>query len=243
MRLATSPSARSTGIHWSAHAMTCCVPSRPAMPPTIGGWGVCSGFGSAHAASKSNQRPWNSASSSHHRTLQGGDALRQGLVPSWPRDVGAVVGQLLDVPAHAHAEVEPSAGEEVEGGHGLGQREQVVLERQRHPCADPQGRGGLGGREQAEERVHHPPVGGRQVATGRVGRPARGRDVGVLADPERGEPAVLQGAAELGGGHVLGRVHRREAELHRSSSDAGRQVWPTSVGPPPEWAWGVHRPY
>ena len=174
------------------------VPSRPAMPPTIGGCGVCSGFGSAHTASKSNQRPWCC-----------------GLVVAPER----LAARRRTRPAPGSA---PTRGCRA-GGRRAARRSSRRPRRSR--TARPTG--GRGWRPSWRARTRRARAGGprpvptrsvvvawaaasrlrngsiirrygrRQLAAGGVGRAARGGDVGVLADPERREAAVLEGAAEV----------------------------------------------
>jgi hypothetical protein len=72
-----------------------------------------------------------------------------------------VVGELVGVPAEPAAEQHPPAGEVIERRDGLGQRDGVVLHRQRDRGAqlDPLGhRGGTGQRDPRIEGAHVPVV-------------------------------------------------------------------------------------
>jgi hypothetical protein len=64
-------------------------------------------------------------------------------MPNRPPPAGrdAVVGELVGVPAEAHAELDPAPGQVIERGDGLGQRDRVVRGRQGHRRAQPD-RGG-----------------------------------------------------------------------------------------------------
>ena len=209
------------GIHWSAHSMACCVPSRPAMPTDDRRVGRLQ---RASAPPRPRRSRTSGRGAPPPRRSTGSAArrrTRRAPGSGRPRDVGAVVGELLDVPADPDAEVEPSARQLVEGGDGLGEREQVVLEGQGDAGADPQ----VVVAWAAASRLRNGSIirryAGRQLSAGRVGRAPRGRDVGVLADPERRVPVVLQARASSPGADVLGGVHRREAELQRSSVRCG----------------------
>ena len=125
-----------------------------------------------------------------------------------------MVGQLLLVPAHADAQHDAPARHVIEGGDRLGQREQVVLERQRDPGGEPQPLGGTGRHGEADERVHHPRVLRRHLTAGRVGRASRHGDVRVLADPQRLRSRGPRGAGRARPAGILRRVHRGVAELH-----------------------------
>src|SRR4029453_3070731 len=114
-----------------------------------------------------------------------------------PGDFRGGVGELLPVPTRPYTELEPAAGQPVEGGHGLREVEDVVLQGQRYARADQQALGGTGRGREADERVHHPEVLRRQVAARRIRGLAGGRDVGMLADPERLEATLLQPAGQL----------------------------------------------
>ena len=129
--------------------------------------------------------------------------------------VDAVALHLLLVPAVADAEHHAAAGEPVERGDLLGQRDRIVLRHQRDAGAEPDPAGARRRRGERDIGIERALVllGQHCVAGGRRRAP-RGRDVRVLGDEERGE------AARLGLDGELDRIHReirredRDSELH-----------------------------
>ena len=131
------------------------------------------------------------------------------------REVGAVIGHLLPVPAAAYAEQQAPAGEVVERRRFLGQHDGVALDDEADGRADPDGGGRARRRHQRHERVGHVVVGLRQGIAARIGRLAARRNMRVLADPEGFEAPLLGGLRQLvGPGPVFG-VVAENAELHR----------------------------
>ena len=149
-----------------------------------------------------------------HAGAQRGDPLAPGRVAPVERHVGAVVLELLDVPAHPDAEQQAAAAQDVERRRLARQVEDVVLEDQ----GDAGGEHEVGGhrrrRGQRHQRAHHVVVATRQVAAGRVRRAPRGRDVAVLRHPQRVEAALLELDGEGRRMDAGGGVHGQVPELH-----------------------------
>src|SRR6266545_3131450 len=116
--------------------------------------------------------------------------------------VGAVVGHLPTVPAGAHAELQPPAGQVVHAGHRLGRGDRVAFDDQADPAAHAQPRGGRGRRGQRHEQVVAVPVLGRQrlpvVAPRRVGG-----DVRVLGEEQRVLAVLLDQPGHRAGSHAV----------------------------------------
>ena len=128
-RLATSPRARSIGIHSSAHRRrAACRADRPSRAGSAGG-AAARGFGIDHTGSKSNELAVELGLVVGPAAPQRGDALLERLVALAPRDVGAVVASSSAFQPTPTPKPDAAAREEVEGGDGLGQAEHVVLER------------------------------------------------------------------------------------------------------------------
>ena len=110
-----------------------------------------------------------------------------------PRARHPVVLELLDVPAEPDAESHPAPGEVVEGGQGLGQRDRVVLHRERHRRAESDGRGHGRSRRERDPWVEDAQVTVVRDLPARAGvcGVATGRDVGVLRHVERVEAGLL----------------------------------------------------
>jgi hypothetical protein len=117
-----------------------------------------------------------------------------------------VVGHLLAVPARAHAELEPAAGEVVDRGDLLGGRDRVALDHEADAAADPQvRRGGRRGRH-GDEQVVRVRVLARQLAAAGVRRLAARRDVGVLGEVDRVVAVLLDQPRHLArADRVMGR--------------------------------------
>ena len=108
-----------------------------------------------------------------------------------------VVRQFRHVPPVSHAEREPAAGDEVERGDCLRQRDRVMLGDERY--AGPDLEVGLRGDDRKRDvRVERPAVAFREVAAARVGRLGADRDVGVLRQQDRVEAALGGRAGEVG---------------------------------------------
>ena len=152
--------------------------------------------------------------------LGGPDLLQRGQLLVDPRasggGVGAVVAHLLAVPADADAEGEPPVGHHVEAGDLLRGVDDVALRQERDPGAEHQPRRHRGDRGQRDERVQRPVVAPRQLAAFGPRRLPADRDVGVLGDEERVEPALLQGAPEHVGPDAVVGDERGDSEPHRS---------------------------
>jgi hypothetical protein len=134
--------------------------------------------------------------------------------PESLRRDGAVIRHLLDVPARADAEQEPTARDLIDRRDLLSGDDRVALDDEADAGSDPQplcrGRG-RGGRDERVERV---PVLGRQLAAGGIRRRAARRDVGVLGEEQRLETALLRHPGELVRRlYVLGGKDR-ESEFH-----------------------------
>jgi hypothetical protein len=132
-----------------------------------------------------------------------------------------VVRQFRHVPPVSHAEREPAAGDEVERGDRLRQRDRVMLGNERY--AGPDLQVGLRGDDgQRDVRVERPAVTFRQVA--RVGRLRADRDVGVLRQQDRVEAALGGRAGEVGD---------RQGQVGREVVQGGQGTGPVSCG---HWA-------
>ena len=122
----------------------------------------------------------------------GGDAFAHRAVATAERHVGAMVGELLGVPAHAHAQHDASAAQHIGAGDGASEVDEVVLEDE----ADTRAQRDLtclrGGDADGHEGVHHVEVGARQLAAVGVRALAGCRNVGVLGVPHRCEAAFLE---------------------------------------------------
>jgi hypothetical protein len=133
--------------------------------------------------------------------------------------VRAVRLHLLPVPAGADAEQEAPAGDPVDRRHLLGGDDRVALDDQTDPGGERQPLGHGRDRPERHEGVVHVAVLARQLAAGRVRRPARSRDVRVLGHEQRLEPVLLDDPPEL---VRLDRVVRRE---HHQADVHGPALW------------------
>ncbi len=132
-----------------------------------------------------------------------------------------MVGGLLPVPAEADAEGEAAAGEVVEGGDPLGERDRVVLGDQGDAGAEPEAFGDGGGLPEGDEGVQGPAVLPGQLAARRVGRGPFDGDVGVLGQVEPGEAALLQFARQPHRGDGLVGQEDRGRDPHTGTVGAG----------------------
>ena len=93
-----------------------------------GGCGCCTGFGQAMIGAKSTNSPWYSGVVLGPDRLHRLDPLARQLVAGG--EGGAVVLDLVRVPAIADAEQEAAAGDPVDRGHQLGGLDRVALHHQ-----------------------------------------------------------------------------------------------------------------
>ena len=111
----------------------------------------------------------------------------------------AVMLHLLRVPASADAELEPPAREEIEAGHLLGEGDGVALDDQADTRADPEARGGRGGRHGADQYAQ---------MTGHALTQITGVEFELSRDIS-GEPAEVGGGKARVEGHQALACHRR----------------------------------
>ena len=142
------------------------------------------------------------------------DSLARQFVPAL--EFGAVVLDLLLVPAIADAEQEAAVGKLVDGGNHLRGDDRIALGHQGDAGADPElrrhGRRGIEG----QERIHQFVIGLDQSAARRIGRLARGRNVRVFGHPQGFETAFLQRAPQRGRLHGVRGEEHHCADFHGS---------------------------
>ena len=129
----------------------------------------------------------------------------------------AVIGHLVDVPAEPDAERHPPAGEVVEAGDRLGERDRVALHRQRDRGGEPDPAGHRGGGGEGDPRIERPQVsvvGQGPVAGLWMRRLPFHRDVGVLGHVERIEPGGLGDARRLRRGDTPVTGEQHDGMLH-----------------------------
>ena len=144
----------------------------------------------------------------------GRDALAHGAVAAAERHVGTMVGQLLLVPADAHAQHHTAAGQHVGAGDGAGEVDEVVLEDEADAGAQRDPAGPCGGDADGDEGVHHVEVGAGELAAVRVGALAGRRDVRVLGVPHRGEAAFFEFLREIAWVDAAVVIACQVSELH-----------------------------
>jgi hypothetical protein len=133
-------------------------------------------------------------------------------------EVDTVVLDLVLVPAEPDPEREPSVGDEIQRGDGLGGDDRFALGDHADAGAEADtGRHGRGG-AQRDERVQRSFVllGQLRGARRRGSAPA-GRDVGVFGDVQGCEFPFLGRAGQLDDRHRLVRGEHRDPELHAAT--------------------------
>jgi len=126
--------------------------------------------------------------------------------------IDAVGRQLLAVPAGADAEQDAAAGEQVEGGDRLGERDRVVLRNEADPGPEPEavGDGRHGG--QGDEGVEQTPEAVVHLRSTWGPRRAMDGQVGVRGEEERVEAVLLHQAPIVGGELTAARSGHRQKQ-------------------------------
>jgi hypothetical protein len=128
------------------------------------------------------------------------------------RRVDTVGAQLAVVPARADADDHAAARERVQARDRLGGHDRLVLGGEQDRRAERQPFGRARDHGEGDDRVGHPRV--RTPLLVRQLVRTRHREVGVLADEQRVEPALLQRAPEVGGVDALAGEVVPETGLH-----------------------------
>ena len=153
----------------------------PAAPIRTGGWGFWTGLGYDPAVGEADELAVDADDVLGPQPTQDGQLLPEDGPPALRVD--AVVDHLQRVPAETDAHLDPTAGDDVEAGHRLGQLQRVALGDEQDAGSDPYPLGHRGGHRQLDEGVEEALVELRQpVGVLRVDR--RHRRVGVLAEEE-----------------------------------------------------------
>ena len=112
---------------------------------------------------------------------------------------GAVVFHLLGVPATADTEEEPTVRDMIDRGDLFRRGDRIALNDKTDPGADLEVLGGGGRCGERHERIHRLVIHLRQVGAPGPRTSSAGRDVGVLGDPVRLEPTLLERRASSAG--------------------------------------------
>src|SRR5256885_320276 len=89
-----------------------------------------------------------------------------------------------------------------------------MLNHQAHASTQLDSRRRRRGSHQRYERVSHVIVGPRERVTARIGGLVAGRDMGVLADPERLKAALFTGVRQFIGARAVFHIVAEDAEMH-----------------------------
>ena len=224
------------GIHPSAYSATCAKSFGPAAPPMrTGGHGCCTGFGHDQLGGSCTNSPSNAASSSAQRRCMASTCSR---ATSPPSHVDAVVFDLVGVPSEADAEHESAARQVIEARDRLRRHDRIALRDEAD--AGPDARRSVAAAAIVNATNGSSDRGSTRAGSvaGRWGRPPAHRDVGVLGDVQRDEPALLRCTRQLVGTHRLVRPEHRHTKVHRSTVNPCGAV---SAGPSSPTTYGGAR--
>ena len=147
---------KAIGIHPSPNASTRSITFGPFPPTSTGGYGCCTGFGHEY------KRREVDVAAVVLGDLRGPDRLHREHALAEQRaacrGIGAVVGDLLGLPACADPELEPTMTQRVDARDFLREGDRVALDDEADRGAERDARGGRGRRAEREERVERPVV-------------------------------------------------------------------------------------
>ena len=131
-----------------------------------------------------------------------------------------MVLHLLRVPSRPYAELEASLREQVDGRGLLGGQDRVALGEQRDAGAEPEPARDRGGSGEPHEGIEGMPVLSRKLGAARPGTAPAARDMRVLGNEERLEPARLGFPGELIDANAVVGGEDRDTDVHVAGSDA-----------------------